>query len=129
VVAGSFHRPITRADQAKIAARLRKRGHGRLLDDRSRRRGHRGRIIPQVGTTIAWPKRDYVTPLVRQEARHSAANIALLYGHAQRGEKWARTWWADKGAGAKPSAKGWVHKSEFRDGLLDTASAFHFGGG
>lgn len=106
VVAGAFDRPITREDQRRIAARLRKRGYGDRLDRRGRR--VRGAPIPRVGTVIRWPERDYVTPLVEAEVRHSQANVAMLYARAQRGERWARTWWATAGAGAKPSAKGWA---------------------
>lgn len=121
---------ITRDEQARIAYRLRKKRREPVANVRGQRYSktwHRKRQrvaagkrewadlsgeIPPVGEVIHFPQRDYPALIVAREADAIPANVLLLYEKAMAGERWARTWWAAEGVGAKPTAKGWIHSAE-----------------
>lgn len=101
--------PITRADQERIAYKLRRRlgepvkrpgarGLGRKL--KARRAGHQwadlGAWLPAVGASLRWPARDWVADVVRLEGPNSRHNIPRLFALAVAGKRWAKgTPWAD----------------------------------
>lgn len=101
--------PITREDQARIAAKLRKRlerglstqfqGYG--LKGRRRhaaglaRRAPLAKVLPKVGSVLSWPARDYVADIVRREGPNARRVVAKLYGMALKGERWAGVFWRE----------------------------------
>jgi hypothetical protein len=105
---GGSH-PITREDQRRIAAKLRRRlsqgfapvlrrmgysaGQARKLSGRGARSGDIGAFLPKVGSTLVWPERNVVAQTVAAECERSVANVARLYAMALRGERWAKDWY------------------------------------
>jgi hypothetical protein len=80
---------ITRERQQRIAAMLKKAypNKGRKFIRTK---------VPRLGTHPT-PKRSYIDQVERREGgEKSTKNIAALYELAQRGERWAKTWWVTK---------------------------------
>lgn len=54
------------------------------------------KLIPRVGTTIKFPKREALDIIIHQQAPLSERNIARLYQQAINGQRWAKEWWKPK---------------------------------
>lgn len=84
-VVGGASRSITRADQRKIAAKLRKK-YKKIQPG----------WIPKIGHVINFPLRDYVSDIVGREKRHSQYFISKLYALKMKGQRWGRGKWWEK---------------------------------
>lgn len=120
---------ITRADQAAIARKLRRR-LGQGFSKTLRRMGYGPRyakraagaadlrlLIPRVGTRLVWPERQYAVNVVERERSATLRNVVALYDLAVGGKRWAREWWKT-GEATSSSPAGLASMEAFFSGTL-----------